>query len=218
MKVIIFGNKDFAELADFYFTHDSNYEVAAFALNESYLGNEKQFRGKPLVAFEEVENIYSPDDYFFFAPMSPANMNQIRRDIYVQAKAKGYRMANYISSKASFFDNEIGDNCFIMEDNTIQPFTKLGSNIILWSGNHIGHHSIIRDHAMFTSHVVMSGHCDIGEYSYFGVNATLRDGLKIAKGTFVAMSAAVTKNTEEWSGYIGVPAKKIEGKKSFELI
>ena len=32
------------------------------------------------------------------------------------------------------------------------------------------------------------------------------------------MSAAVTKNTEEWSGYIGVPAKKIEGKKSFELI
>lgn len=218
MKVVIFGIQDFAELADYYFTHDSPYEVAAFTVHEAYMNGQKSFRGRPLVPFEQVARLFPPGEYHFFAPLSPKSMNRLRREVYDQAKAMGYTLANYISSKASFFDNEIGDNCFIMEDNTVQPFTKLGSNIIMWSGNHIGHHSIIRDHVMFSSHVVMSGHCDIGEYSYFGVNATLRDGLTIAEGTFVGMAAAVTKNTEPWSAYIGVPAKKIEGKKSYDLI
>jgi acetyltransferase-like isoleucine patch superfamily enzyme len=64
----------------------------------------------------------------------------------------------------------------------------------------------------------MSGHCLIGENSFFGVNATLRDGLTIAKGTLVGMAAAVTKDTEEWGVYIGNPAKKLENKLSTSLL
>ena len=102
----------------------------------------------------------------------------------------------------------LGDNCFILEDNTIQPFTTIGSNVIMWSGNHIGHHSVIRDHVLFTSHVVLSGHCVVEPYCFFGVNSTVRDGLHLAEGTLVAMSAAVTKDTEAWGVYQGLPAKK----------
>ena len=135
-------------------------------------------------------------------------MNQARETVYNNIKAKGYTLISYISSKATLFENEIGDNCFILENNTLQPFTKIGNNVVLWSGNHIGHHSVIKDHVTFTSHVVMSGHCVIGENSFLGVNATLRDGLNIAKGSLVAMAAAVTKDTEEWGVYIGNPAEK----------
>ena len=209
-KVIIFGIQDFAELAHYYLQNDSEHQVVAFSVNQNYLPDIREFKGLPVVAFEEIEKRFPTSEYKFFAPMSPLKMNRLRESIYNDIKAKGYEMISYISSKATICHNEIGDNCFILEDNTIQPFTKIGNNVILWSGNHIGHHGVIEDHVLFTSHVVMSGHCKIEKYSTLGVNSTLRDGVKIAEGTFVAMGACITKNTDPWSMYKGNPAVKSE--------
>jgi sugar O-acyltransferase (sialic acid O-acetyltransferase NeuD family) len=207
-KIVIFGTQDFAELAHYYLTNDSQHDIVAFSVHEAYLPSEKKFKGLPVVAFEKVEKIYPPGDYLFFAPMAPKKMNLLRADIYNQIKAKGYGMISYISSRATVCHNKIGDNCFILEDNTIQPFTEIGNNVVLWSGNHIGHHGIIKDHVSFTSHVVMSGHCIIEPYCFLGVNATLRDGIILAEGTLVGMSASIHKNTEAWGVYKGNPATK----------
>lgn len=215
-KLIIFGTSDLSELAHFYFTHDSDHEVIAFSVNEKYL-IENRFKGLPVVPFEEIEKIYSVDNYKFFIPLTGRNMNRNREKIYNEAKVKGYELASYVSSKATVWPGaEIGDNCFIFEDNTIQPFTKIGNNVVLWSGNHIGHHGIIKDHVFFTSHVVLSGHCTVESYCYFGVNSTIRDGLHINEGSIVAMGANLTKDTDAWGVYIGNPAKK-GPKPSFEV-
>lgn len=209
-KVIIFGLEDFAELAYYYLLNDSNYDVVAFCVNQDFMAGKYEFNGLPVIAFEEIEKIYPPNEYKFFAPMSPAKMNRVRESIFFEIKKKGYQLISYVSSKATVFSNQIGENCFILEDNTIQPFTKIGNNVILWSGNHIGHHGIIEDHVMFTSHVVMSGHCIVKKYCTLGVNSTLRDGVTIAEGTFVAMGACIIRNTDEWSIYKGNPAIKTE--------
>jgi sugar O-acyltransferase (sialic acid O-acetyltransferase NeuD family) len=209
-KVIIFGIHDFAELANYYLQNDSEHEVVAFSVNQIYMPSIHEFKGFPVVAFEEIEKQFPISEYKFFAPMSPAKMNRQRESVYNDIKAKGYELISYISSKATVCHNEIGDNCFILEDNTIQPFTKIGNNVVLWSGNHIGHHGIIEDHVMFTSHVVMSGHCKIEKYVTLGVNSTIRDGVTIAEGTFVAMGACIVKSTEPWSMYKGNPAIKSE--------
>ncbi len=213
-KVVIFGVMDTAELAHFYLTHDSKHEVVAFTVSRDYL-KDAEFHGLPVVAFEDVETVYPPQEYHFFAPMTGRGMNKNREKIYLEAKAKGYPFISYVSSKATTFGNEIGENCFILEDNTIQPFTTIGNNVVLWSGNHIGHHGQIKDHVFFTSHVVMSGHCIIEPYCFFGVNSTIRDFLHIATGTLVGMSSAIYKDTDEWGLYIGNPAKKLP-KPSYE--
>jgi sugar O-acyltransferase (sialic acid O-acetyltransferase NeuD family) len=135
-------------------------------------------------------------------------MNTLRKNIYEEGKLKGYKFISYISSKATLFDNKIGENCFILEDNTIQPFTEIGDNVILWSGNHIGHHSKIDNHVFFTSHVVLSGHCHVKERAWFGVNSTIRDGITIGEGSLIAMGSLITKTTEDNSFYMGIPAKK----------
>ncbi|GHN02883.1 hypothetical protein WSM22_43720 [Cytophagales bacterium WSM2-2] len=217
-KVIIFGIQDFAELAWYYLSNDSNHTVVAFCVNAQYMPSTPQFKGIPIVAFEEIENKFSPTEYAFFAPMSPQGMNKPRALVYHMIKEKGYTLISYISSKATIFGNKIGDNCFILENNTIQPFTTIGNNVVLWSGNHIGHHGEIKDHVSFTSHVVMSGHCVIEPYCFLGVNATLRDGLVLAEGTLVAMGATITKDTEAYGVYIGNPGKKMEKKISTDLL
>ncbi len=207
-KVIIFGIHDFAELAHYYITHDSPYEVLGFTVHKKFIPQAKFFRGLPVVPFEEITSIYPPTEYRMFAPLSPSRMNRLRETVYSEIKSKGYKLINYISSKATFFDNAIGDNCFILEDNTIQPFTSIGNNVVIWSGNHIGHHGQIKDHVFFSSHVVLSGHCIVDPYCFFGVNSTIRDGLHIAEGSLIAMSASVIRDTEPWGVYKGSPAMK----------
>jgi len=216
-QVVIFGILDTAELAHWYIENDSEHEVVAFTVHEKYLSR-KEFRGIPLVPFEILEDVYPPSRYHLFAPMTGQKMNKQREKVYLEGKEKGYRYISYVSSKATVCDNVIGENCFILEDNTLQPFTKIGNNVVLWSGNHIGHHGEIKDHVFFTSHVVMSGHCIIESYCFFGVNSTIRDYSHIKEGTLLAMgSSLVVQETEEWRVYVGNPAKKKGDRRSDEV-
>jgi len=208
-NIIIFGLRDIASLAHFYLKHDSPHEVIAFCVDQDFLPEPPIFEGKPVVPFEEVVELYPPGDFRFFAPMSERNMNQLRAETYQRIKDLGYEMISYVSSHATVFPGaEIGENCFILEDNTIQPFTPIGNNVVMWSGNHIGHHGQVGDHVFFTSHVVLSGHCRVDPYCFFGVNSTIRNAVHIAEGSLIAMSASVVKDTEPWGVYKGVPAKK----------
>lgn len=207
-KIIIFGVNDFAELAHYYLSSDTSHEVVAFSVSKEYMPINNKFKGLPVIPFEKIENVYSPNDFKFFAPMSAKGMNKLRENIYNKIKYKGYALISYVSSKATVFNNKIGENCFILEDNTLQPFTDIGNNVILWSGNHVGHHSRIKDHVMLASHVVVSGHCMIEPYSFLGVNSTIRDGVVIAEGTLVAMGANILRDTESWGVYSGNPAQK----------
>ena len=211
-KVVIFGLAENASLAHFYLTHDSQHEVVGFTVDREYLPSESTFEGLPVVPFEEIADSFPPTSVSLFAPLSPRDMNQVRARVYQAAKERGYSLISYVSSKATVFSNvTVGDNCFILEDNTLQPFVRIGNNVILWSGNHIGHHGEIKDHVFFTSHVVLSGRCTVEPYCFFGVNATIRDGLRIAEGSFIGMGACVMRNTHAWGVYTGNPATK--GKK-----
>jgi sugar O-acyltransferase (sialic acid O-acetyltransferase NeuD family) len=209
-KIVIFGTLDTASLAHFYLKHDSEHDVVAFTVHQQYMPDVENFEGLPIIPFEQLSTFYPPSTYSFFAPMTGRQMSKTRAGIYQQAKAQGYTCISYVSSKATLFPGaQIGENCFILEDNTIQPFTTVGHNVVMWSGNHIGHHGVIHDHVFFTSHVVLSGHCIVEPYCWFGVNATIRDYTHLAEGTLIAMGACLTKQeTEPWSVYMGVPAKK----------
>lgn len=208
-KVVIFGLLDTAELAHWYLVNDSLYEPVAFTVNEQYLTTDT-FKGLPVVPFENLETHYSPSEYSFFAPLTGVKMNTVRKKIYEEGKSKGYNYISYVSSKATVCGNTIGENCFILEDNTLQPFTTIGNNVVMWSGNHIGHHGVIEDHVFFTSHVVLSGHCHVKQRAWFGVNSTIRDYTTIGEGCLIGMGALVTKNTDDNGLYIGSPAKKQE--------
>ncbi len=215
-NLVIFGSGDIAQLAHLYFSSDSEYEVTAFTVDANFI-RESTFCGLPVVAFEDVAKQYPPENYDLFVALSYSKLNAIRKKKYLAAKELGYQLANFISPKATLLDEvRIGDNCFIFEDNTIQPFVTIGNNITLWSGNHIGHHSVIKDHTFIASHVVVSGGVEIGEQCFIGVNATLRDHIKIGDKCVIGAGALILADAEPEGVYIGtstersnVPSKKL---------
>lgn len=193
-KLVLFGDSAFADIAYEYFTHDSEYEVVAFTVTRDFLKVTEKF-GLPVVAFDEVAQRYPPSSHALHVALVYNQLNRVRRRFYEEAKAKGYTLANYVSSRAFVWRNvTLGDNVFIFEDNTVQPFVKLGSNLVLWSGNHIGHHSTLRDHSFISSHVVISGFCDIGESCFFGVNSTIGNNVTVGHDCLVGSGAMVVRD------------------------
>lgn len=198
-QIIVFGVGEIAELADFYFTHDSQYEVAGFTVDGAYVKAE-EFRGRPVVAFEDVAEKFPPERHGFFVAVSYARLNAVRAEKVAAARAKGYRLVSYLSSRATVFDGfDLEDNCFILEDNTIQPFARVGANVTLWSGNHIGHHSTIEDDVFLASQVVVSGGVRIGQGSFVGVNVTIRDHVTVGRQCVLGAGALVLEDQPDFS-------------------
>lgn len=201
--LVIFGTGEIGQLAHYYFTSDSNYSVVAFTVDAAFLAD-AEFCGLPVVPFDEVVQKYEPSTYDMFVALSYSKLNQIRREKYLAAKERGYSLASYVSSRATVLnERRIGENCFILEDNTIQPFCTIGNNVTLWSGNHIGHHSIIKDHTFVASHVVISGGVNISESCFIGVNATLRDHIKVGEKCVIGAAALLLSDVEAEGVYIG---------------
>jgi len=208
VHIVIFGAGEIAEIAHFYFKHDSEYKVSAFCVDREYL-NADRFCGLPVVAFEDLEKHYSPSEYSMFVALSYSRVNALRAEKYRAAKDKGYTLVSYVSSRATTFpDLHVGDNCFIFEDNTIQPFLIIGNNVTLWSGNHIGHHSRIKDNCFIASHVVVSGGVTIGENCFLGVNVTLRDHITLGRNCVIGAGALIVKDTEDNGVYISTAAER----------
>ncbi len=206
-KIVVIGDGETAELAYEYFTHDSPHEVIGFAVEAAYKKRD-EFFGLPVVAFEEVEKHFSPQEYQAFAAISYTQLNRVRARMFKTLKSKGYTCASYVSSRAFVWHNaEIGENCFIFENNVIQYKVKIGDNVVLWSGNHIGHQTVIQDNVFISSHVVVSGYCEVGTNTFMGVNSSVANDVVIAPDNIIAMGAVIHKNTEPRKIYMGNPAK-----------
>lgn len=207
-NLVIFGTGDIAELAHFYFSNQSNYNVVGFSVDRLYL-KESVFCQCPVVPFDEILQTFPSNTHEVFVALGYSNLNTLRREKYQTAKALGYPIARFISPRANLFHEErIGENCFILEDNTIQPFVTIGNNVTLWSGNHIGHHSIIRNHSFIASHVVISGGVDVGEQCFIGVNATVRDHIRIGDRCIIGAGALLLANTEPDGIYMASPTER----------
>jgi len=206
--LVIFGAGDIAQLAHHYFSTQSDYEVVAFTVDAAYLP-EGPFCGLPVLPFESLAEHQPPERCSLFIALSYARLNGLRRDKYLAGKAMGYALASFISPHATMLnEGRVGDNCFIFEDNTVQPFVTIGNNVTLWSGNHIGHHSVIRDHCFIASHVVVSGGVDIGEQCFIGVNATLRDHIRVGARCVIGAGALLLDHAEPEGVYVGAATER----------
>jgi len=201
-QVILFGAGKTAEVAYHYLTHDSPHEIAAFTVDGQYVTG-GQFLGLPLVPFEELPEKYPPDDFDMLVAVGYRELNKLRASKCAAAKRLGYRLISYVSSRASNVAGvAVGENCFILENQSIQPCVTIGHDVTIWSGNHIGHHSAIGDHCFITSHVVISGITTVEPYCFIGVNATIGHGLTIGQESILGAGCVVTKNVKPKSVFI----------------
>ncbi|MCP3054982.1 acetyltransferase [Aurantimonas marianensis] len=206
--LLIFGTGQIAELAHYYFTNDTQRRVVAFTVDGAHMDGDT-FQGLPVITFEEIEQRFSPEDHDAFVALSYSRLNALRREKYLACKDKGYGCASYISSRATVLnDGRIGENCFVLESNVVQPFVTIGNNVTLWGGTHVGHHSIVESHCFLAPYSVVSGNVCIGESCFVGVNATLRDGVAIGANCVIGAGALILADTEPGGVYMAAGTER----------
>ncbi len=207
--VIIYGNGSVAETVHFFLTHDTSREVAAFTVDRDFIVQDNLL-GMPLIPFDDVARAYPPSEYEMFIGVGHVFVNRVRAEKYGEAKAMGYRLINYVSSRSITWPGLLmGDNCKIGAGSSISPFVQLGSNVNIGGGSSVGHHTVIKDHCSLSPRVAIAGNVVVEPYCLIGANATIRDRITIARECVIGAGAVILQDTVERGVYLGSPAEKL---------
>jgi sugar O-acyltransferase (sialic acid O-acetyltransferase NeuD family) len=206
--VVVFGAGKIAEEAFTYLTNDSAHDVVAFTVDGEHVSSKEKF-GLPVLAFEDVEAAYPPSDFSMFVAVGYQELNKFRARKCEEAQAKGYELVSYVSSRAANVGEvAVGYNCFILEFAVIQPWSRIGNNVFLWSSNHVGHHATVGDHCYIAGNAVISGNTVVEPYCFVGVGANIGHEITIGAESFLGAGTLVTKDVEPRSVHIAPDTTK----------
>lgn len=209
-RVIVFGTGRGANVATRYLSDDSTHEIIAYTVDDDYASG-KEFMGRPVIPFSRIEKEIPPPESQMFVPLGFQRMNALRAEKFSAAKAKGYSLISYISSRVlSCQKPRIGENCLILEGNVFNYDVAIGNNVVMWSGNHVGDLSVIEDHVFVSSHVVLSGEVTIGKNSFLGVNATISNYVHVGQRCYIGANTLIAQDTPSDSVYVTKGTSRLE--------
>ena len=217
--LVLLGDSTFAEIAHEYFEHFSPYRVRGFAVERAFLRRDS-LRGLPVVPLEEVERHFPPATHDAHAAVVYTRLNRLRARLAAAAKARGYRLASFLSPHAFVAPSaRLGEHHFVFEGNVIQSFVEIGANAVLWSGNHIGHHARLGDNVFVSSHVVIAGSCRVGDNCFLGVNAALANDLTVGPDCWIGPGAVISRDVEAGQMFRPPPQEpaKVGARRFFRL-
>ena len=137
-------------------------------------------------------------------------MNKKRTKFFDEAKTKGYELYSYVHPSTKIWDEfKMGENCFILAENIIQPFVKIGDNVLIGSNNLISHNTVIENNCFLTSNITLGGHITIGANSFIGLSATINQRVKIGKECIIGAGTLITKDVNDKEVYAENSSKKL---------
>jgi sugar O-acyltransferase (sialic acid O-acetyltransferase NeuD family) len=192
-KIVLFGTGQAAQVAKFFIDEHGPDQVVGFTVDGAYK-QQNQVQGLPVVAWEELESAFSPEDVRLLGPLSYSRMNELRRDRHIEGLHRGYCFTSFVHPRSYVCTTEIGENCFILDHNVIHPFTKIGNGVVMWSNNHIAHHATIGDYCFLSSQIGIAGGCTIEERCYLAGQCGVERGLTIGAGSYIGSGSFVRRS------------------------
>lgn len=204
-EIVIFGTGDMAAVVAVYLRAEApDIRIVGYTLDDAYCTADTH-DNLPLVPWSLLETRFPPDTTQLFGPLTYQRMNTLRRDRYLEGKARGYSFVSFVHPDSSIYTDEIGENCLILERNVIQPFSRIGNNCIIWSGNHIGHHVVIGDHVFISSQVGIGGSVVVGDECHLAGQIGIAHGLAVGARCALLNGAFVSRNLPEGTVLVGRP-------------
>ena len=77
--LVIFGTSQISELAHYYFSNDSDYQVIAFTVEDEF-AKSSNFLGLPIIKWSQIQLTYPPAEYDLFIAVSYNQINELRKD------------------------------------------------------------------------------------------------------------------------------------------
>jgi sugar O-acyltransferase (sialic acid O-acetyltransferase NeuD family) len=206
-KIVIYGNGAMAKVLYSYLR--KNYEVTGFVVDEGCIAKDKvNFLGLPLVSFNSVCDIFSPESYQMIISVGYPEMNEVRQKKCEQATQLGYELASYIHKSFHLHDDvRIGQNCIILEHVFIHPGARIGDGTFICANVNIGHDCCIGNYNWINSGVTFGGRCRTGVGCFFGNNSCIGHGVSLGERNFIAAHTLINRSTADDEVYISEPGQ-----------
>ena len=94
-KLLIFGDGEIADLAFFYFSKKSDYDISAFIVDDP---KQEKFKNLPLISSKEFESSFPNDEYSVHVALSYRNLNKNRQDKFKYFENKNYHFVTYLKN------------------------------------------------------------------------------------------------------------------------
>lgn len=215
--MLIIGAKGFAkeileicsqngELTDLSFYDDLNTDIGNLLYDEFPILN----------SLEQAKNYFHKTDKRFTIGIGNP---QLRFKMYKQFIKIGGEFTSTISTNAliSKHDVIIEEGCNILTNSIFSNGVRIGKGTIVYYNAVITHDCTIGDFVEISPSVNVLGHVIIDNFSEIGANSTILPNIKIGRNATIGAGSVVTKDVPDNSIVVGVPAKIIKKKSSFDL-
>lgn len=205
-KVIIYGSETLSKMLFYDAIGNNNFIIAAFTVDNDYLQGH-ELLGLPLVSFQEIHDLFPPDEYDMLALFNGYSRMRDREKMYLKAKSTGYKLRNYISVRADIAPEIImGDNNVIMGTTHIGFGGTMGNNNLIRQNVYLGHEFKLGNNNIITAGCNIGGHSEIENNCYIGLGVTVINHIKIEDESLIGAGSVVIRDTEPYSKNVGNPS------------
>ena len=219
--LIVIGNGSFSKLLSYYVTECGERQIVAFSVDSAYIDRKEMDTSSGTVnvfPFESIEKMFPPDRFEVILGIGYSNMNQVRRDMFLRCKKKGYRVASFIHPTAVIAKNvEMGEGNIILEQSVIQPFVMLGRGNLIWHSVKIAHDGVVGSFNTLCQNTSIAGASCVEDNCFFGNSCTVFGGLTIAESTLIGAGAIVKRSTKSYEAIVPARSVSLSNRKSTDF-
>jgi sugar O-acyltransferase (sialic acid O-acetyltransferase NeuD family) len=216
-KVVCVGGGGNAKVLIDIILNDNNYSLVGITEVAGNLFQEK-INGIPVIGSDEVlPRLFDEGVKFAFVGMGTVGNTSERTKIYQKIEAIGFAPLTIIHPSAMIaLTAELGKGGCFMAGAIINPYAKIGHNVIVNTGALVEHDCLINDHVCISPGAILGGEVTVGEQSFIGMGALIKQGVTIGRNIIIGMGAVVLDDIPDGETVAGNPAHKLE-KQALEI-
>lgn len=144
--------------------------------------------------------------------------NIIREKIQEQLEIQGASIPVLIHPHAV-----VGEQVFleagtvVMAGAIINCCTKIGKGCIINTASTIDHDNVIEDYVHVSPGVNLAGTVSIGRNTWLGIGSVISNNINIINNCKIGAGTVVIKDITESGTYVGVPARRLQDEKGFNI-
>lgn len=219
-EIFILGATKYSFMIHTFIEQEKTYRIIGHTVNEKYIESAKlecKNRNISLYPLERLSEMATSDNIIYILnTLGYTNMNRTREMLSIQCEKLGYRLINYISSRAIVLSEITGNGNIVFPGAYIGTGVSVGNNNVFYAGTVMTHDITIGNNNFFAANVTSGGEVTIGNNCFIGMGATLRNRICLSDYSLVGAASYLSHNTKKME--VVVPEKSITlTKNSFQI-